>query len=51
MFAFVCIFYFFMCFISGWNFLWPIKMLVDGGIGDKAIAIVWFIMLIACFIS
>ena len=35
------IIYIFMCFISNWNLLWPLKMLFDGGLGDKAIAIVW----------
>lgn len=40
------IIYVFMCFISGWNIFWPIKMLVDGAIGDKAIAIGWTIFLI-----
>lgn len=42
----VVIFYVFMCWISNWNILWPIKMLVEGGLGDKAIAIAWGIMLI-----
>ena len=42
----VVIFYLFMCWISNWDFFWPIKMLIDGGLGDKAIAIVWGIMLI-----
>ena len=36
----VAIIYVFMCWISNWNILWPVKMLVDGGLGDKAIAIV-----------
>lgn len=38
--------YIFMCFISNWNIFWPVKMLVDGQIGDKAIAIVWGLLLI-----
>lgn len=42
----VVIFYVFMCWISNWDFLWPVKMLVEGGLGDKVIAIVWGIMLI-----
>ena len=36
----------FMCWISNWNILWPLKMLIDGAIGDKAIAIGWIILLI-----
>lgn len=43
----VIIAYVFMCWISNWNIFWPIKMLVDGALGDKIIAIVWGIMLIA----
>lgn len=39
--------YIFMCWISNWNILWPIKMLIDGGLGDKAIAIIWGIILFA----
>lgn len=39
--------YIFMCFISNWNIFWPIKMLIDGGLGDKAIAIIWGIILFA----
>lgn len=35
------------CFISNWNFIWPITLLVNGGLGDKAIAIIWGILLIA----
>jgi hypothetical protein len=42
-----CIIYVFMCFISGWNLFWPIKMLIDGGLGDKLIAIGWGLLLIA----
>ncbi len=38
------IIYLFMCFISGWNIFWPFKMLFDGGLGDKAIAIGWGIL-------
>ena len=41
------IIYAFMFIISGYNLLWPIKMLVDGAIGDKAIAIGWGILLIS----
>ena len=40
------IIYLFMCFISNWNFLWPLKMLLDGGIGDKAIVVIWVVLLI-----
>lgn len=40
------IFYIFMCWISNWNFLWPLKML-QGGLGDIAITIIWVILLIA----
>lgn len=40
------IIYLFMCWISNWNILWPLKMLIDGAIGDKAIAIGWIILLI-----
>ena len=45
MLVFVVIFYIFMCFISDWDLLWPLTML-SGGLGDKAIAIVWIILLI-----
>lgn len=38
--------YVFMCFISNWNILWPLKMICEGDLGDKAIAIVWVIFLI-----
>ncbi len=27
------IIYLFMCWISNWNLLWPITMLIDGGLG------------------
>ena len=47
MLTFVAIIYVFMCWISNWNILWPVKMLLDGGLGDKAIAIIWGIMLFA----
>ena len=47
MLTFVAIVYVFMCWISNWNILWPVKMLLDGNLGDKAIAIVWSIMLFA----
>ena len=40
------IIYLFMCWISNWNILWPLKMLIDGAIGNKAIAIGWIILLI-----
>lgn len=39
------IYYIIMCFISNWDIFWPIKMLVYGGLGDKAIAIIWGIIL------
>lgn len=39
------IIYIFMCWISNWNILWPLKMLIEGAIGDKAIAIGWGILL------
>lgn len=38
------IIYLFMCWISNWNILWPLKMLIDGGLGDKVIAIGWTIL-------
>lgn len=41
------IIYVFLCFISNWNIFWPIKLLIDGAIGDKAIAIGWAILLIS----
>ncbi len=41
------IIYLFMCFISNWNIFWPITMLINGGLGDKAIAIGWGILLYA----
>lgn len=41
------IIYLFMCWISKWNILWPLRMLIDGGLGDKAIAIGWSILFIA----
>ena len=47
MFTLAAIIYMIMCFISNWDFLWPITMLICGGIGDKAIAIVWGIILYA----
>ena len=43
----VSIIYLFMCWISNWNLLWPLKMLLDGGLGDKVIAIGWGLLLIA----
>ncbi len=39
--------YLFMCWLSNWNILWPLRMLINGGLGDKAIAIGWTILLIA----
>ena len=47
MLTFAIIFYVFMCFISNWNFIWPITMLTRGGLGDMAIAVIWGILLIA----
>ena len=47
MLTFAIIFYVFMCFISNWNFIWPITLLINGGLGDKAIAIIWGVLLIA----
>lgn len=41
------IFYIFMCWISNWNLLWPLKMIFDGGIGDWLIVIVWVIIFIS----
>lgn len=41
------IIYIFMSFISGWNLLWPLKMLFEGGLGDKLIALGWGALLIA----
>ena len=46
MLTFAIIFYIFMCWISDWNLLWPLKML-GGGLGDIAIAVVWVILLIS----
>lgn len=43
----VTIFYVFMCWISNWNIIWPITLLTQGAIGDKAIAILWIVLLIA----
>lgn len=40
------IIYLFMCWISDWNILWPLRMLIDGGLGDKAIAICWTILFV-----
>jgi hypothetical protein len=42
-----CVIYFFMCFISGWNLLWPLKMISSGGLGDQIIALGWIALLIA----
>ena len=47
MFTLACIIYVFMCWISNWNIFWPLKMLIDGALGDKAIAIGWIILLVA----
>ena len=41
------IFYLVMCFVSNWNLLWPVTMLIDGGLGDKTIAIIWGVVLFA----
>ena len=41
------IIYVFMCWISNWNVVWPITMVVNGGLGDKAIAIGWTILLVS----
>lgn len=38
--------YVFMYWISNWDLLWPLKML-QGGLGDIAIAIAWAALLIA----
>ncbi len=46
MLTFAIIAYIFMCWISNWNFIWPITMLLDGGLGDKLIALGWAICLI-----
>lgn len=47
MFTLAALIYVFMCFISNWNIFWPIKMLINGGLGDKLIALVWGIILFA----
>ena len=47
MLTFAIIVYVFMCWISNWNFLWPLVMLFDGALGDKLIAIGWGALLIA----
>ena len=39
------IIYIFMCWISNWNILWPVKRTIDGGLGDKIIAIGWTILM------
>ena len=44
MLTFASIIYIFMCWISNWNILWPLRMLIDGGLGDKAIGIGWTIL-------
>lgn len=41
------IIYIFMAWISNWNLIWPITLIVRGAIGDKLIAIIWIILLIA----
>ena len=38
--------YVFMCWISNWNFLWPLTMFFEGALGDKLIAIGWVVCLI-----
>lgn len=47
MLTFAIFIYVLVCFISDWNLIWPITLLVKGGLGDKAIAIIWGILLIA----
>lgn len=41
------IIYVFMLWICNFDIFWPITMLCRGGLGDKAIAIGWAILLIA----
>ena len=38
-------FYMFMCFISNWDLLWPLTMLLKGGLGDQIITIIWAILI------
>lgn len=40
------VFYIFMCWISNWDILWPLKML-QGGLGDIIIVVIWMVFLIA----
>lgn len=47
MLTFAIFIYVLVCFISDWNLIWPITLLVKGGLGDKVIAIIWGIFLIA----
>lgn len=35
-----------MCFISNWNIFWSLRMLIEGGLGDKLIALGWGALLI-----
>ena len=46
MLALAIIFYIFMCFISDWDFLWPLTMIQKGGLGDILLTIGWVICLI-----
>ena len=46
----VSFFYIFMVIISRYNILWPVTMILHGGPGDKAIAIVWIILFISLFV-
>jgi hypothetical protein len=39
--------YVFMCWISNWNLLWPLTLLLDGALVDELIAIGWAACLIA----
>lgn len=38
--------YVFTCWISNWNFLWPLTLLLEGALGDKLIAIGWAVCLV-----
>ena len=35
-----------MCWISNWYLLWPLKMLIEVGLGDKLIAIGWSVLFV-----
>lgn len=39
--------YLIMCFISNRNLFWPVTLLVRGGLGDKAISVIWGLILFA----